>query len=223
MGVTGARMAIAGLMLVTVTVAACGSGGDDEVASRTAEHAGPTTTSTTEATLDRSSDEGTSGSESQLDRSQSDTESSLERRVSETLSNLGAEVVEGDTVITLPDEVLFDFDQSALRSDAAATLDDIAEAIAYFADAPVRVAGHTDSHGSDGYNQKLSENRAQSVVDYLMGAGVESGRITAEGFGETRPVAPNENADGSDNPDGRAQNRRVEIVIKGVDPAQLGQ
>lgn len=158
-----------------------------------------------------------------LDSSQSGAATDIERQVSETLSDLDAEVVEGDTVIALPEEVLFDFDQSELRPDAPATLDRIAQAIVFFADAPVQVAGHTDSRGSDTYNQQLSEQRAQPVVDYLVGAGVDTARTTAQGFGETQPVAPNENSDGSDNPDGRAQNRRVEIVIEGVDPAEIGQ
>jgi outer membrane protein OmpA-like peptidoglycan-associated protein len=223
----GARIAIA--IVVLITGAACRSGGDD-VAGRAVVQAGATTASTSGATPDiggatpdSGGDDRGSGSRSQLDRSQSDTESDVARQVSETISDLDAAVVDGDTVFTLPEEVLFDFDQYDLRPDAAATLDRIAQAIVYFQDAPVRVAGHTDSHGSDDYNQRLSENRAQAVVDYLVDAGVNAGRVTPEGFGETQPVAPNENDDGTDNPEGRAQNRRVEIVIQGVDPAQVGQ
>jgi photosystem I P700 chlorophyll a apoprotein A2 len=161
------------------------------------------------------------GGGSDLDRDRSDAASDVERRVSETLTELDARVEEGDTVITLPDQVLFEFGRHELLPEAGTTLDRIAEAVDHFAPAPVRVAGHTDARGSTDHNQALSERRAGSVVDHLVGAGVDPGRITAEGFGETRPVAPNTRPDGTDDPDGRARNRRVEVVIVGVDPADL--
>ena len=100
-------------------------------------------------------------------------------------------------------------------------LDDLVLAIDYFTDAPVHVSGHTDSVGSEASNQTLSEQRAQAVVDYFTDAGIDPSRLHAQGFGETRPVAPNTHQDGADNPDGRAQNRRVEIVIEGVDLSAL--
>jgi len=71
----------------------------------------------------------------------------------------------------------------------------------------VRVEGHTDSVGSDKYNQRLSERRAHAVVKYLIGKGIESNRLQAAGFGESRPIAPNET------PEGRAKNRRTEFHI----------
>ncbi|MGH9210472.1 MAG: OmpA family protein [Acidimicrobiales bacterium] len=216
--------ALVAATVLALTGAACSSGGDDagsEAQVGGDEAAATTTASTADEAAGTGGDSSDGGTN--LDTSQSDAESDLERQVSETLSDLDAEVVEGDTVIALPSEVLFDFDQSQLRPDAAATLDRIAQAIVFFADAPVQVAGHTDAHGADDYNQQLSEQRAQSVVDHLVAAGVDTARITAQGFGETQPVAPNENPDGSDNPQGRAENRRVEIVIEGVDPAEIGQ
>jgi outer membrane protein OmpA-like peptidoglycan-associated protein len=214
-----ARSVGAAAAALVLVAGACGGGGDGGPGEAGAAAADRDPTTTTDGGLVR---EDGGGSGTDLGTTSDDGRSDVSRQVSDTLSDLGAATVEGDTVITLPDEVLFDYDQSQLRPDAAATLDRIAQAIAYFQDAPVRVAGHTDSQGPDAYNQQLSEDRAQSVVDYLVGTGVDGGRITAEGFGESQPIAPNENADGSDNPDGRAQNRRVEIVLQGVDPADLG-
>ncbi len=72
----------------------------------------------------------------------------------------------------------------------------------------VRVEGHTDSIGTDAYNQALSERRANSVRDYMVGRGIAVGRLNSVGRGETRPVASNSTADG------RAQNRRVEIIAQ---------
>ncbi len=79
----------------------------------------------------------------------------------------------------------------------------------------VIIADHTDSKGSDAYNQRLSEKRAESVKKWLSeNAGISADTIKTVGYGETRPMAPNANSDGSDNPEGRQKNRRVEIVIR---------
>jgi OOP family OmpA-OmpF porin len=115
------------------------------------------------------------------------------------------------TTLTFEDGVLFDFDRSDIRADAAATLDAVAQVFTTLDIAQAQVSGHTDSIGSDDYNQKLSEARAESVVAGLEQRGVTTA-LTAEGFGETRPVAPNE-LNGADNPAGRQLNRRVEIFI----------
>jgi len=115
------------------------------------------------------------------------------------------------TTLTFEDGVLFDFDRSDIRADAAATLDAVAQVFTTLDIAQAQVSGHTDSIGSDDYNQKLSEARAESVVAGLEHRGVTTA-LTAEGFGETRPVAPNE-LNGADNPAGRQLNRRVEIFI----------
>ncbi|HEX6847061.1 MAG TPA: OmpA family protein, partial [Chitinophagaceae bacterium] len=77
----------------------------------------------------------------------------------------------------------------------------------------IEMSAHTDSHGSDDYNFKLSDNRARSVMEYILSKGIASTRITSQGYGERMPVAPNSNADGSDNPEGRQLNRRVEFKI----------
>jgi outer membrane protein OmpA-like peptidoglycan-associated protein len=214
---------VAALVLAT---AACGLGDDDAAGDQVAGRRDSDETSSTDAGPDAGGGSDVSagrdgGAGSELDRDRSDAASDVERRVSETLSELGAQERGGDTVITLPERVLFEFDQDVLLPEAATTLDGIAEAITFFEDAPVQVNGHTDSRGDTAYNQDLSERRARAVVDHLVEAGVEPGRLSAQGFGETQPVAPNQRDDGSDNPEGRAQNRRVEVVIEGVDPADL--
>lgn len=115
------------------------------------------------------------------------------------------------TTLTFEDGVLFDFDRSDIRPDAAATLDAVAEVFTSLDIAEAQVSGHTDAIGSDAENQVLSEQRASSVVEGLQERGVTT-HLTAEGFGESRPVAANE-IDGVDNPAGRQLNRRVEIFI----------
>ena len=82
-------------------------------------------------------------------------------------------------------------------------------------DIKVEIGSHTDSRGDDLYNQRLSQQRAQSVVDYLINNGVERERLVAKGYGETKPIAPNKNRNGSDNPEGRQMNRRTEFKIIG--------
>jgi OOP family OmpA-OmpF porin len=115
------------------------------------------------------------------------------------------------TTLTFEDGVLFDFDRSDIRDDAAATLDAVADVLTELDVAQASVSGHTDAIGSDAENQTLSERRADAVVVGLTDRGVHTA-LTAEGFGETRPVAANE-IDGVDNPAGRQLNRRVEIFI----------
>lgn len=114
--------------------------------------------------------------------------------------------------VTLEAEVLFDYDKSDIRPDAKATLHQLVEPLNGIPQGvSLQVQGHTDAHGSDEYNQGLSERRANAVKDELSRSGVTAA-LSATGFGETRPVAPNE-IDGKDNPAGRQLNRRVEIFI----------
>ncbi len=116
------------------------------------------------------------------------------------------------TVITLSDGVLFDFGSSEVRPEAATTLTELVQVLNEAGAPQAHVYGHTDSVSDDAFNQTLSEQRAQAVVEALIGSGATAS-LDAQGFGETRPVAPNENPDGSDNPAGRQLNRRVEIYI----------
>lgn len=115
------------------------------------------------------------------------------------------------TIVTFDSAVLFDFDRSDIRPDAGQTLDTVATALAAADLARATVSGHTDAIGTDSYNQRLSEDRAASVVAALTARGVTMA-LTAEGHGESRPVAANE-IDGVDNPAGRQLNRRVDIFL----------
>jgi outer membrane protein OmpA-like peptidoglycan-associated protein len=109
-------------------------------------------------------------------------------------------------------DFLFDFDRAEIRSEAAPALAELAQRIADSNNA-VMIEGHTDAIGSESYNQTLSERRAIAVQIALASRGLPSAKLNVRGFGKTRPVAPNLQADGSDDPDGRQRNRRVEVVI----------
>lgn len=122
-----------------------------------------------------------------------------------------APVTSCGTTITFADGVLFDFDKSDIRPDAAQTVGRVAEALAAYDIPRAVVSGHTDAIGSDDDNLALSEKRAASVVAALRAEGVTAD-LVAEGHGESRPVAANE-IDGVDNPAGRQLNRRVEIFL----------
>ena len=111
--------------------------------------------------------------------------------------------------------VNFDYDKATLRPDAVSILSEAVEILKRYPELRVEVAGHTDSKGTDAYNQKLSERRAQTVYNYLTSNGVDASRMTGpNGYGESRPIAPNANEDGSDNPEGRARNRRTELNVQ---------
>ena len=116
------------------------------------------------------------------------------------------------TVITLEDGVLFDFGKSDIRSDAAQTLKALAGVLNNAKVPTAHIYGHTDSISDEAFNLQLSQERADAVSAELKKDGV-SAILDATGYGESKPVAPNENADGSDNPAGRALNRRVETFI----------
>jgi OmpA-OmpF porin, OOP family len=106
------------------------------------------------------------------------------------------------------DNVLFDFDKTAVKPDGAKILDRLIAFLKENPDKKVELEGHTDSVGTEQYNQGLSERRAASVKDYLTKRGVAAGRIATRGFGETKPIADNKTAEG------RAKNRRVEIKVR---------
>lgn len=114
----------------------------------------------------------------------------------------------GEINVRLTSDILFDTNSSALRSSSRATLNELATNFAQYPDNLIIVEGHTDSTGSDAYNQRLSEARASSVADYLIDRGVRAGAITVYGYGELRPKATNDTAEG------RQLNRRVEINIR---------
>ena len=116
--------------------------------------------------------------------------------------------------ISLLGDILFDFDKAEIRAAAEPTLLEVAALIQKQPKANVLIEGHTDGKGSAAYNAKLSERRAASVKSWLVAKGIRAAGIRTRGWGAEKPVAQNTSADGSDNPEGRQQNRRVEITIK---------
>jgi outer membrane protein OmpA-like peptidoglycan-associated protein len=137
--------------------------------------------------------------------------------IQSVLLDLGAKVTEHRVIIDLDADVLFDFDKYTLRPAADDTLRKLGQVAATYPKSPLLIEGYTDSKGGHAYNITLSENRAGAVKKWLIqNASIASGRITIHGWGETKPVAPNKNPDGSDNPQGRQKNRRVEIVLTQV-------
>jgi outer membrane protein OmpA-like peptidoglycan-associated protein len=110
--------------------------------------------------------------------------------------------------------VNFDFDKSNVRQTDLAELKKAAAFVKKYRGAKVKLEGHTDGKGTEAYNQKLSERRAEAVRQYLVKEGaVAKAKISAKGYGKTKPVAPNKTKDGKDDPEGRAKNRRVEILV----------
>jgi outer membrane protein OmpA-like peptidoglycan-associated protein len=116
--------------------------------------------------------------------------------------------------INLLGDILFDFDKADIRSAAEPTLADVAKLIQSRPNPKVVIDGHTDSKGSDSYNAKLSDRRAASVKSWFGKHGVNVSGMQTHGWGAKKPVAPNTRSDGSDDPDGRQKNRRVEITIR---------
>jgi outer membrane protein OmpA-like peptidoglycan-associated protein len=139
------------------------------------------------------------------------------RRLNEALGQLRSLVTEitnlretsRGIVISLSD-ILFDVNKSTLKPGAAANIARISTVLRQYSDKQISVEGHTDSDGSDTYNQDLSERRAAAVREALVAGGVTPGLITSKGLGETQPVATNATAVG------KQQNRRVEIVVLGA-------
>ena len=112
--------------------------------------------------------------------------------------------------VTLNADALFDFDKSAIKPAAKASLDSLAGKVKSLTLEVIIAVGHTDSIGTDAYNQKLSIRRAESVKKYLVSQGIEAKRIYVEGKGESQPVADNKTAEG------RSKNRRVQIEAIGT-------
>jgi outer membrane protein OmpA-like peptidoglycan-associated protein len=132
-----------------------------------------------------------------------------ERKLRAQTAGTGIDVVrQGDELLLrMPSGITFATNQSAIQPQFQTTLDQVASTLAEYPKTMIDVLGHTDSDGTEAYNQTLSERRAQSVSAYLASHGVASVRMATIGYGETRPIASNETVDG------KAQNRRVEIKI----------
>lgn len=114
------------------------------------------------------------------------------------------------TKITYAADALFDFDKAVLKPAGKAKLDDLVSKVAGINLEVIVAVGHTDSVGSDAYNQKLSARRSEAVKAYLVSKGIEKNRVYTEGKGEKQPVADNKTGEG------RAKNRRVEIEVVGT-------
>lgn len=129
-------------------------------------------------------------------------------------SALSVSVTDHATIVTLPADILFEFDQAMLAPAAEQGLHRAADLIRQGAAGAVTVVGHTDSKGSDAYNDELSQRRARAVADWFAGQpGVRHREYRTVGRGEREPVSTNTHPDGRDNPEGRSKNRRVEVVI----------
>ncbi|APX65113.1 OmpA family protein [Sphingomonas sp. gentR] len=112
-----------------------------------------------------------------------------------------------DLLLNLPSGITFAYNSSQVQTQFRQTLDQVADILSQYKQTYIDVYGHTDSTGSAEYNQRLSEQRATSVADYLASRGVQPARIGTRGFGKSQPIASN------DTEEGRAANRRVEIKI----------
>ena len=117
--------------------------------------------------------------------------------------------------INLSGDVLFDYDRATLRPEAEESLRKVAVVLSQFPESKVTIEGFTDAKGRKGFNLELSRERAQAVKDWLVKSGnVLAAHIFTKGLGEEFAIAPNLNPDGSDNPLGRALNRRVSIIVE---------
>ena len=132
-----------------------------------------------------------------------------ERELRERTAGTGVEVDRrgDDLFLNMPSGITFDFDSATVRPEFRRTLDQVADTLGRYEQPYVDVYGHTDSVGSDAYNQTLSERRAGAVASYLTSRGVQSARLATRGFGESEPIASNETEDG------RAEDRRAEIKL----------
>lgn len=138
-----------------------------------------------------------------------------ESKLRQQLANTGVEVQrEGNQIkLTMPENVTFATGRYDLSAQAQNSLNGAAQTLATYNDTTLTIVGHTDSTGSDAINNPLSENRAGAVSAYLQSKGVAASRISTVGRGATQPIASNTT------PEGRAQNRRVEILINPVNVA----
>lgn len=136
---------------------------------------------------------------------------SLDKQEAELRQQLGSDIAITNTgdrlIVTLPNNLLFATDSTAVSPTLQGDLRALAQNVNVYANSTLQIIGHTDSDGDAAYNQQLSEGRAQSVGNILLANGVPQGRIQTFGRGENQPVASNLT------PEGKAQNRRVEIVI----------
>lgn len=140
-----------------------------------------------------------------------------ERKLRQQTAGSGVEVVrDGDNLLLrMPSGITFAYNDSTVQPQFQPVLNEVAQVLAEYPKTYIDVMGHTDSDGTEAYNQALSERRAASVGSYLNGHGVQSARIATRGYGEMQPIASNETVDG------KAANRRVEIKLVPVTEGDL--
>jgi outer membrane protein OmpA-like peptidoglycan-associated protein len=134
----------------------------------------------------------------------------MDRQAAELKQNIPGATVErvGEGIqVTFASGLLYDFDSDAVKPDARANLQSLAQSLDKYPGSDLLILGHTDSVGTDDYNKRLSVRRADAAAEYLVSQGVDRDRIATGGLGEEEPVAPN------DTPEGRSRNRRVEVAI----------
>ncbi len=130
------------------------------------------------------------------------------------LRDLHAEVTGQQIKVNLAADLLFDFDKAEIKPGAEPTLDKVVTVLKASPGASLSVEGHTDGKGTDAYNVPLSEKRAVNVAQWLASrANLPAASVRTKGWGKSKPIAPNATPDGSDDPEGRAKNRRVEIIV----------
>lgn len=122
------------------------------------------------------------------------------------------EKIEKNKVFVL-DNIYYDFNKYNIRPDAAQELDKLVTILEDNPHIKIELSSHTDSVDTERYNLMLSQKRAESAVEYIVDQGIDESRLLAKGYGESHPIAPNTNPDGTDNPEGRAKNRRTEFKI----------
>ena len=131
------------------------------------------------------------------------------------LKDLGARTTDTEIRIEMSADVLFDFDKADLKREAEPSLEKVVTVLRSHPAATVTVEGHTDGKGTAAYNEQLSRRRAAAVVSWLEARTTDrKTRLTVRALGASKPVAPNTKPDGSDDPEGRQRNRRVEIVVQ---------
>jgi len=135
-----------------------------------------------------------------------------EAKIRQQLQSTGVSVTrsQNDIILNMPENITFDSGSSALRGSSYDMLKSVALVLKEYKKTTIAIGGHTDSVGSQSYNQSLSENRASSVANYLSSQGVSGNRLNARGYGESSPIASNATTTG------KAQNRRVELRIEPI-------
>jgi len=135
--------------------------------------------------------------------------------LNQAIRDLSAHVEDMEISVALSSDVLFDFDKADIKPAADNELKKLALIVRKKRTGDITITGHTDTKGGGSYNMELSDRRAASVKNWLVKhVEINAEMIHTKGLGETHPIAPNIKADGSDDPDGRAKNRRVDIVIQ---------